>query len=82
MSVTFLTTAFLTATFNGRNGAGAVSVPGVKAGDVIMLTTAGGHAILAQFASIITADDEVEQLSGGDATSDTFVVFLMRSAAA
>jgi hypothetical protein len=82
MAAEFLSTSFLSATFNGRSGAGTVSVPGVKSGDVIISTTAGGHAILSQFVVIIANDDEIEQLSTGDATSDTFVVFLMRSAAA
>ncbi len=82
MSATFISTSFLTVSFNGRSGAGTISVPGVKSGDAILLATSGGHAIAGPFVALLANDNEVEQLSSGDSSGDTFVIFLMRSAAA
>jgi hypothetical protein len=50
-----------------RNGAGPISVPGVKVGDVLILIYLGTYDLatspLFYFEKIVTVDDEVQQLN-------------------
>lgn len=66
---------------NGRSGAGGISVPGVKAGDLAIswwnhLEDAAGSGTLFTFQQ--TTDDEIGQISGGDISSVTFTIVLVR----
>lgn len=73
--------AILTLTFEGRNGAGTISVPGVKAGDVmIMAAVPGTVALTNEFHVLIATDDEVEQAYGGDNSANTFTAIFVRQA--
>lgn len=66
-------------TFNGRNGAGAISVSGVRAGDHIIEQTFenGGSGNLSP---IVLVDDEVLQIVGGDLTPYTLRILVDRDA--
>lgn len=69
-------------TFNGRNGPGAISVPGLKAGDrIVRLLQVGiqdytGAADMMEW--IITVDDEIQQVSVGNLTTWNFEAIAVR----
>lgn len=71
----------LTATFQGATGPGNISVPGVKAGDVVLSVSVPplGLYFGANFINTsVTADDEVPQTYGGDLSAYTFTVAFLR----
>lgn len=74
---------FFIVTFNGGTGAGAISVPGLKAGDYVMITTAfasDGYAdITGLFQRFITVDDEIQQVYPADISSYACTATVMRS---
>ena len=69
-------------TFTGNNGAGAISVSGVEAGDQILavMFTSGGVPVgqpAANFAQFVIVDDEVLQFSS-DYSIYTFAALIER----
>lgn len=80
---TFAMTAIIKVTFNGRNGAGSISVPGVKVGDYILNiqdTADSGNGGNAQGAFVIYVgtDDTINQASGSDQSGTEYTAFLVR----
>ncbi len=66
-------------TFQGLASPGACSVPGVKAGDVIVrITDPGNTAIDSYFNGMVVADDEILQNSANDFSTLTFTGILVR----
>lgn len=73
--------AIITLTFQGRNGAGTISVPGVKVGDVMVMAAVSGTTPLTnEFWPLISTDDEVHQASAGDETGNTYTAVFVRQA--
>lgn len=70
--------AFLKAEFNGRNGTGTISVPGLKAGDAVILNGINNRQNEFPFEAIISTDDQITQWYNGDLSSDDVVLVLMR----
>jgi len=70
--------AFVKASFNGRNGTGAISVPGLKAGDAVILNGINNRQNEFPFEAIISTDDQITQWYTGDLSSDSIVLVLMR----
>lgn len=74
---------FLTFTFTGRNGAGTISVPGVKAGDRVIWSTftRSGITTYTHPGEVwdfgITVDDELQQIEAGNdsATAGEILVY-------
>lgn len=62
--------------FTGRNGLGSISLPGVKAGDIVLAMYCWGDSVEpGRFVeSIISADDHIQQTSTTDYTDVPFVV--------
>lgn len=77
MSVT-LSTVFVKAEFNGRNGSGAISVPGLQVGDTAIVDLNGHNVIGGSFEQIVSVADEIQQLSGSDLSGQTYRFFLVR----
>jgi len=84
---TFSIVGIAKASFNGRNGAGTISVPGVKAGDIViwMADTPSGESLQVRsiefspwVEGIITVDDEVQQTVDGNASASIFTILLIR----
>jgi len=67
---------FVKVTVTGINGSGAVSAPGLKVGDRLLLNY--GPNPSAGFERIVTVDDEIQQNSGFDWTSYTFDLIFIR----
>jgi hypothetical protein len=69
-------------TTNGRNGQGGISVPGVKAGDIILsvVTTSDNHIITQNgyFTAVQPTDDEIYQHAEGNFSSTNFQFVLVR----
>lgn len=78
MAVTSFTTRH--AEFVGHNGAGAISVPGVKAGDLVRgyyRASDNSYSNPSNFGeAFVTVDDEIQQLSGNDESGETWVAIL------
>lgn len=71
--------ARLVVTFNGNNGAGAISIATVKAGDVVVFVIdSAGHPSTVTFASFIATDGELLQTGSGDQSGATFTALLTR----
>ena len=69
------------ASFNGGTAAGAISVPGLKAGDrVFSVLENGSAANLAQgtFEQVVSVDDEFQQIDAADLSSLALDVLLVR----
>jgi hypothetical protein len=73
------------ATFPGRNGSGTISVPGLKAGDVVLNVTGGGGIYTAAsnggtspWEFIISVDDEIQQIQNADFSPVTIEAVLFR----
>ncbi len=71
--------------FNGRNGAGGISIPGLHVGDTViwMFNSNGGPPPTANGGWtewVITAADEIQQTWTNDLSSDTFEALLIRGA--
>jgi hypothetical protein len=68
--------------FEGKDGAGACTMTGVKAGDVVLSVTGtvaadvGDKASL--FESTITVDDQIQQLDEGDLSSKVYMALILR----
>ena len=79
MSVTLSSCApiLVKAVFVGRNGAGAISVPGLQVGDTVLQYQNGNWAGSFDFPAITVAD-EIQQSSGSDLSAVTFTLFLLR----
>jgi len=69
------------ATFTGLSSSGAISVPGLKAGDfVIGVYSVGDYfqpGLL--FESIVSVDNELQQTSSTDFSARSFNIFLRRT---
>lgn len=69
------------ATFTGRNGAGSISVPGLVAGDKVVVSSydpnlgVGYEPPGTLFESTISVDDEIQQLTGNFSTSTCSILF-------
>ena len=69
---------FKAKTFNGRTGSGAVSVPGLAAGDTVVAVWCvndilGGGDVMGGFESTISSDDQIQQLNSGLWSLKTFI---------
>lgn len=65
--------------FTGRNGVGDISVPGVKAGDrVIVVYRDDTYMQLSDFDVLLTTNDEIHQNTGTDFSSTTFYATITR----
>lgn len=67
--------------FNGRNGAGAVSVSGLKVGDKILRLTQSGTDYTADptmMEWVISVDDQIQQISGGNLSTYAFDAVAVR----
>ena len=67
-------------TFLGGTGAGAVSCPGARVGDTVqtligVIGAAGDQS--AAFESVITVDDQIQQLSGSDLSDNWYRAYLV-----
>lgn len=73
-------------TFSGKNGTGAISVPGVKVGDVIEKSmaidgpsgTGKGSDFATQLGSFVVVDDEILQQSTSDWSALTLAALISR----
>lgn len=77
MSVTLssMTPTFVKAVFTGLNGSGTVSIPGVKAGDIIFTPSNW----LGSFENTpLAADDQIQQYSASDLSAITITLYLLR----
>lgn len=80
MSVTF--PAIGRADFTGRNGAGAVSVSGLKVGDLVIFyrqSPGGWGQPGGSFESVISVADEIQQLSSSDYSAQNFTILMLRA---
>ena len=59
-------------TFNGRNGAGAISVNGVKEGDQLTIMNGNGSWPVSSIANFVVVDDEILQSDGADRTTNLY----------
>lgn len=68
------------AEFNGRNGTGTISLPGLKAGDRMFWQSINGSytGIDNSFEAIVSNDNALEQLSGADKTGQSIVAIFIR----
>lgn len=68
--------------FSGRNGSGSITVTGTKAGDLVAGIYYNNHWTppypSGVFESVITVDDQIQQLSASDFSSDTFTLVVFR----
>jgi hypothetical protein len=72
------------ASFSGRNGAGAITITGTEVGDLVTATyeTDTGNVAWIEpgsvFEPIVTVAGELQQLNGGDLTSATYAAVFVR----
>jgi ABC-type uncharacterized transport system ATPase component len=68
--------------FAGRNGAGACTMTGVKAGDVVLTVTGTVAADVGDKASLfettITVNDQIQQSSATDLSTKVFMALILR----
>jgi hypothetical protein len=74
MSVDTVNPTIIRATFTGGAAYGPVSVPGVKAGDVVFASK-NFQSLFEAFAS---ADDQIEQIANVDYSTVQITLYLMR----
>lgn len=76
--------ALVHATFTGNNLAGTISVPGLQAGDpVVLVQDLGGGALYPSsgsfyFETVISTDDQLQQSANIDLSSHTFKIYVFR----
>jgi len=76
---TFSSTTVMKVTFSGRATSGAISVVGVKVGDVIVrITDPGNTSIDSYFEGMVSVDDEIQQNTNNDFSTLTFTGVLVR----
>lgn len=77
---TYSETALIKVTFSGINGAGYVSVPGLKVGDVVLAAHNGALSLNTNwFFSLVDTVDTIYQADSSDNTAKTFTVILART---
>lgn len=68
--------------FSGKNGAGACTLTGAKAGDLVQSVTGLAAGTVgnqeALFESTITVNDQIQQTGTGDLSSNVYLVKLLR----
>lgn len=75
------------ASFLGRNGAGSISVPGLKVGDMLLQVhtvgdpsgTGDPYNEAGTFEMTVTVDDEIQQLGAYDRSALTHKLFFARA---
>ncbi len=77
---TFSQTSIIKITFDGGNGPGYLSVPGVKSGDIIVMACLPNNPLVTnQFYPFINNDDEIYHSSNDDNTGETFTAIIVRA---
>ena len=76
VTLSSFTPTFVKAVFNGNNGAGSISVPGLQVGDVALVFANGNF--LGAFESVISVADQIQQTSGNNLSSITLTLVLIR----
>jgi len=78
---TYSETSLIKVTFNGRNGSGYISVPGVKVGDILIAPINPPNPIsVGEFPGICDTADSIFQISEDDHTDRAFVGVMVRFA--
>jgi hypothetical protein len=67
------TPKFVKAVFYGRNGVGAVSVPGLEVGDAVFYGDPSGL-----YEGVISVSDEIQQITTHDYSAVERTIFLIR----
>lgn len=80
MAVVTTPVAFIKAEFTGRDGAGPVSVPGLKVGDAVLMVTINGidSNFPRSYEAFVTVDDEIYQWFNGNHENVEHVMLLLR----
>ena len=80
MTTVTMPVAFIKAEFYGRDGAGPISVPGLKVGDAVIMNTINGvdSNFHRSFEAFVTTDDEIYQWYSGNLEAEPHVMILMR----
>lgn len=82
MSNTVTFPAIGRADFNGVNGAGAVSVPGLDVGDLVTFyaqAPGGWQTPGGIFEDVISVAGEIQQISSNDLSPYTFTILFLRA---
>lgn len=77
MSVNFA--GFGKADFTGNNGSGAISIPGLKVGDVVITSVVGSttQSPGSVFERIVSVSDELQQIENSNlSTQSCYIVFV------
>ena len=73
---------FLKVSFTGRNGTGAISVPGLRVGDIVVcgvnVTNTSPIVPGTSYEVVVSVDDEIQQLTVGDFSATNVVVVVLR----
>lgn len=79
--------SFVRASFNGRSGAGAISVPGLEVGDVVIWFALGasppyevadGQITSTYIEGVVSVADELQQVLTSDFSSVTYNIICLR----
>jgi hypothetical protein len=74
-SASVINPSMVKADFVGAVQCGPVAVPGLKVGDVVLLTMPNASAV---FEPIVSADDEIQQIVNVDFSQTPMTFYLMR----
>lgn len=79
-----IASALIKVVTNGRNGSGVISVPGVKAGDIVLTAirnTSPGVGITESdlFNGKVAVDDEIYQEGAGNVSAKEYIIIIFRS---
>lgn len=81
-SVVTGSSCIVTATFTANATSGAISIPGLKIGDIIVDGLVNGMAVWSgfetSFENVVSANDQLQQLNVNNLTGLTFVIYLVR----
>lgn len=77
---------FISATFTARSGAGSISVPGLKVGDLVFwnlihfVSHDAWQTPGSLWEQVVTVDDQLQQLTTDDLSADTADIVVYRGA--
>jgi hypothetical protein len=68
------------ATFNGRNGTGSISVPGLKVGDIVTFALLNSTVVTVggELETIVSIADEIQQVDSANLSTATFTIVITR----
>lgn len=82
MIMSLQVTGVFNASFSGKNGSGAISVPGLAVGDIVLAAVQDSSTVFDHgnnpFENVVSVADEIQQVNSSDLSANSYEVVVFR----